>query len=498
MVMDRRSVFSSILAASALAVAACDRGGGNPSGSDTSSSVSSGTGGSTTTPSAWKQGDPGKPGAKKLLGEGFTFGQGLAKSVTPTQGVTTKSAEMCGGPGTTTGAGGGAGGANPSMETCPTTFVDPNPSFQTEEVTPLVIASMPALRPAGCSGEYEPLSFGTVYVGDCNGVTAFQPFTAEDVTTFFRGGEDLFPATTLPINGSEVTLISGVAVKTAMVADTIYAVSNVSSKLIQYDTTQPDPLLARSEINLETKGISGLQPLNDGTLVFATIRSFTQESWNKTNEDPSTLVEAEPIHIRRFDPTTQMVTDVATISNGSRVTGQNSVQAGVDGNGDPTMYIAGTTNMMTLAQDGSLLFSDRLAGKVYKIALDGTVTPLFTLPEGVLISGLTQPPNGVIYVVKAATSDENGNSMISPPVIAYWDDLAQELVDWQVLPDAISAETLHVLASTGVIERNISLHKMYVGSGLHTEMAYDDLGNLVVSTTLTGTAESIHVDIVTP
>lgn len=431
----------------------------------------------------------------------MTFAQGLSRHITPSGAVTTKDAQICGGPGTGGAGGGGgaatsgAGGSAPTMDMCPMTFEDPNPSFQTEEVTPLVVASLPVLRPAGCNGEYETLSLGTVYVGDCHGVTAFQPFTEDDITTFFRGGTDLFPATELPINGSEVTLVSGVAVKTAMIGSTLYAVSNVSSKLIKYDTSEPDPLLARTELDLGTKGISGLLALGDGTMVFTTIRSFTVDSWNSASKDPAVLVEAEPIHVMRYDPAMpDMPVEIATISGASRVKGQNATPATKNAMGEPTsFYIAGTANMTALAQDGSLLVSDRLDGKVYKVALDGTVTLQFTLPDGVLISGLTQPPNGIIYVVKSATSDANCNAMVSPPTIAYWDEGTQQLVDWQPLPDASYASVLPVLFDTGVLERNEITDKAFIGAGLHTEMGYDDLGNVIVTTTLTGTTESIEV-----
>jgi hypothetical protein len=292
-----------------------------------------------------------------------------------------------------------------------------------------------------------------------------------------------------------VTLVSGVAVKTAMIGSTLYAVSNVSSKLIKYDTTEPDPSLARTDLELGTKGASGLLAMGDGTLVFTTVRSFTVDSWNSASNDPATLVEAEPIHVMRYDPLMpDMPVEIATISGGSRVRGQNGTPATKDAMGEPTsFYIAGTANMTALAQDGSLLVSDRLDGKVYKVALDGTVTLQFTLPDDVLISGLTQPPNGIIYVVKSATSDANCTAMVSPPTIAYWDEGSQQLVDWQPLPDASYTSVLPVLFNTGVVERNIITDKAYIGAGLHTEMSYDDLGNVIVSTTLTGTTESIEV-----
>lgn len=507
--MDRRYRFSSILAALSLAVAACD-GSGTTSGSGTSSSTSasSGTGGTTNTPSAWKAGDPGKPGTLKRLGGGIAFAQGLSQMVVPTDAVTFKAGHCFGDLGSGgAGGGGGAGGApmggGEAVNSCPSTYTPASPTLDLSAITEtdltIAIAAQPVLQPVvgdwgQCASEMQPIGgMPAFYKGDCTGVVTSVPvFNTGDLNTFFGLNNPLPANTVLEMNGGIVTLITGSAVKTALIGSDLFAASNVSSTLIKVDGSN-----ARTDLDLGTKGISALVATPSGTLVFATHRTFTMNSWNGAMGDPANLIEADPISLKSFDPATSMVTDLATIHGGSRVIAQNSTDAGTtDVDGNPTRFIAGSMNVLALAQNGNLLFADRLTGKVYEITPDGlTVTELFQVPEGVMVSGLTQPPNGITYVVKSATANANCDTILSYPTLTYWDAGTTSLVDWQVLSDPEYDTVLPALCKTGVIEKSKAMGQTSLGAGDFVDVIHDTQGNLIVSDAVTGitTAYSVVV-----
>jgi hypothetical protein len=318
--------------------------------------------------------------------------------------------------------------------------------------------------------------------------TSYDVFTSADLGPFF-GKDTVLPTNTeVMVNGGPVRLISGSSIRTAKLGSILYLASNTSSTLITYDTGT----MTRTDINLGMAGIggvSGILAMNDGTILLSTLRTFTAASWNAAMNDPANLVEAEPILIKRFDPLSSMVTDVASITGVSRVTAQNATLASAG-----SYFIAGNTNVLTAAQDGAVLFSDRLAGKVYKIAADGsTTTELFTVPSDVLLSGLTEAPNGVIYVVKSATADSNCNSILTYPTIAYWDDVAMQLVDWLVLNDSAYDAVLSAVCVTGVMERSIPINRAFLGGGLFVDIDHDTLANLVVTASVTGVTQVIPV-----
>jgi hypothetical protein len=477
----------------------------------------SGNGGSTEL-SPWVQGEPGTPGAPLRLGKGMPFAQGLtARQKVAAKGFKTMADEHClgGGLGGAGGAGGtpdvgDAGGSDvPSMSYCPSSYAPADPTLDLSQITltdfKMVVAAQPVLQPVedpvtqeACTMANQPISFGGLYAGDCTG--ALQPmdvFTQDDISSFFGLTSSLLPANThLTMNGGPVTLISGSAIRTAAIEDTTYVVSNVSSTLIKVD---PDPMtpgaFIRTDLDLGSKGVSGLMALPDGRLVFSTLRTFTVDSWNGSMNDPSLLVEAAPIVIKIFDPATQTVTDLSTISGGTKVKGQNGTPATLDQDGVATSYfIAGSANVLTLSQDGNILFSDRLDGKVFKIAItDGTTTELFAVPSDVLLSGLTEAPNGIIYVVKSASADFNCSAMVTKPIISYWDAGTLSLVDWDTLDDPEYDAILPAICQTGVVERSGMMDRTFLGGGLFVDMIHDSFGNLIVTASVTGVTQAIPV-----
>lgn len=476
-----------------------------------------GTGGSEVEPSNWIPGEPGVPGTPIRLGAGMPFAQGLAVRQKSTSGFQAMTHEHCFNMGGADAGGADAGGGGQGGETpvtyCPSSYTPTNPSLDLSEITQtdlqIVVASQPLLQPAedpetqeACSMASEPISFGGLYRGDCTGT--LQPmdvFTADDVAGFFGLAQNLLPANThLPASfaggSGPVRTITGSSVRTAAIGDTTYVVSNVSSTLIQVDADPVNPgAFLRQDHDLGSRGISGLMALPDGRLVFSTLRTFTVDSWNNGSPDPSTLVEASPVLIKTYDPATDTVSDLATISGGTKVRSQNGTPATVDQGGNPTSYfIAGSTNVLASSQDGNILFSDRLTGKVWKISLDGSsVVELFSVPAGVLLSGLTEAPNDIIYVVKAPTADENCTSIISSPIIAYWDDQSQALVDWYELNDPQYTDILPIVCTTGVIERSSMMGLAFLGSGLFVDIVHDPQGNLIVTASVTGVTQAVPV-----
>ncbi len=498
--------------------AACDE-----DDTETGGSSAGGQGGSGGEPSSWVLGEPGTPGAPIRLGDGMPFAQGLAarQKIVGGSEFKTLANEHCigglvGGAGGTGGGSGGLGGSGgtggadvPSMTYCPSSYTPVEPTLDLSRITQtdfeIVVASQPILNPPEdpvtqekCSMELEPISVGALYKGDCTGT--LQPmnvFTQEDVRSFFGLGANLLPANTHIVMGDgPVTLVSGSAIRTAAIGDATYVVSNVSSTLMKIE---PDPMtpgsFTRTDLDLGSKGVSGLVALPDGRLVFSTIRTFTVDSWNSAGNDPSTLDEAAPIFVKIYDPATQTVTDLATISGGSRVQGQYPAPATADQDGMPTsFFIAGNANMLSLAQDGNVLFSDRLDGKVFKITLaDGTLTELFSVPSDVLLSGLTEAPNGIIYVTKSATADYNCQTIVTKPSIAYWDAGTSTLVDWYQLNDVEYDAMLPALCKTGVLERTLSIDRSFLGAGLFVDLVHDTSGNLIVTATVTGVTQAIPV-----
>jgi hypothetical protein len=423
------------------------------------------------------------------------FAQGLSKHVELDGKIKTMGGQCIGFEGG--GGSGGNGGAPdvggaPPAGYCPSSYVAEQPTFETADNIPILVATLPVLEPGDengdtCAMTNAPISFGSIFQGDCTGdLVQVDLFTGDDLSTFFGNNTVLPPNTQLLINGGPVRLISGIALKTASVGGIVYAVSNVSNTLISYNIATQ----TRTDFDLGSLGVSGLMALPSGVLVFATMRTFTAGSWNGANNDPGNLVEAEPIHIQTFDPATQMITELASISGGSRVLAQNSTPASAD-----SYFLAGTTNAIALAQDGSILVSDRLAGKVYKVAIDGsTVTELFTTPGNVLLSSLVEAPNNIIYVVKSATANHNCDTILTRPTIAYWDENALALVDWFDLGEGdIYADVLNAVSITGVLERNLGIDRTFLGAGLHVDLTYDNQANLIVATSLTGVTQAVPV-----
>jgi len=498
-------LFSLLLPGAFLFGAACDgnngTGGAGSGGSMGGSGGGGGTGGEV---SPWPVG-PGTPGDLKPLAKGMPFAQGLSKGVTPPGAFKLLDACSGGGAGGSAGAGGSGGaGGSPPVTDCPTSYVPQQPVIDFSQVTTttdlqIVIAAQPVFQPVAaagmCATDKEPISFGAMYMGDCTGMTiAYEIFTPADLGSFYGMKTVLQLNTEVMMNGGLVRLISGSSIRTAEIGDVVYLASNTSSTLITFDTSS----LMRTDVNLGLTGIggvSGLVAMNDGTLLFSTLRTFTAASWNTAMNDPANLVEDKPIYIKRFDPVSSMVTDFATISGGSRVTAQNGTPASVDGSGNPTsFFIAGSTNAFVRAQDGSVLFSDRLAGKIYKITADGaTTTELLTVPSDVLVSGMTEAPNGVLYVVKSATADASCISPLTYPEIAYWDPVAMQLVDFKVLNTSAFDETLLAVCKTGVMERDIPNDIAFLGGGLFVDIIHDTLANLVITASVTGGTQVLSV-----
>jgi hypothetical protein len=124
------------------------------------------------------------------------------------------------------------------------------------------------------------------------------------------------------------------------------------------------------------------------------------------------------------------------------------------------------------ATDGDILVGDHVDGAVWKISPDGLdQTLLFETDR--LFTGMTQAPNGVVFLALNPVADINCDFIVSNPIIAYYDEQNGTVVDLLELDHPDYASTLQTLCMTGVIERDYANWQMILGGGNFNDLAVD-------------------------
>ena len=460
--------------------------------------ASSGSGGGDASPPskpAWGQG-PGKPGKVSEVAHGLPFVQGMAsqKLVFAMSGGS-KCAD----------AGAEDAGADEEdsgpITKCPSSYAPKSPVFNLSAINEtsiqLSLPILPVFQPidfgSKCELSKQLIANGSVFIGDCTGeLTEVSVFTEDDLSGFFGLNNPLPQNTNFNLNGHPVSVITGLAVKSAVCGHKLYVLTNASTKIVEVNMVDPDAGYPRTDYEVGAIGLSGLMCGENGTVLFSTARTFTVESWNTaaSGQNPSALVEADPIYIKSLDPVQNSVKTLAEINGGSRILSQNSTPIGKKP-GD-AFFIAGVANMLALAVDGDVLFGDHLAGSVWKVSLkNNKATQLFTTDR--LFTGMVQAPNGVIFLGLNAVASAACDWIKANPKIAFYDENSNSVKDWMVLDHPDYQVILPALCTTGVIERDYPNKRIFLGGGNFNDLAADAEANLFVTETARHATTAIAV-----
>ncbi|MFH1078168.1 MAG: hypothetical protein V1745_02720 [Patescibacteria group bacterium] len=512
-------VCASLFVPSLVASCACDGDDSNPATSTTGhagsgggvggTSVTAGNGGTVGTAGSggstpinpWGSG-PGRPGAVTTLVRDIPLVQGISsQNRIMNRDSTDKCTGEGGSAGSPSGGAGGVGGSSAnggaaSLPWCPTDYVPMTPTLDLSGIDKtsiqLALPSLPVFQPfnvnIGCPTAREVIDYGHLYLGDCTGVITDVPiFTPDDLTGFF-GLDVINPLNSvIELNGSLVSVMTGLAVKSTICGTRAFLVSN-GSTYVMSSSLDVDAGIEREEYPVDTRGLSGILCTPEDLVLFSSARSFTVDSWNECSGNPAELVVATPLRINTLEPNSGIIQTIAEVPGGSRIITQGWAWA-EDENGG--LFLPGTANVLTLATDGDILFGDHLSGTVWKISPDGqTLTELFTTER--MFTGLVQAPNGVIYLALNARADLEC-ALLSKVIIATYDEQTDSVVDWMTLDDPAYDALFPSLCHTGVIENAFSEGVRYLGGGNYNDLAVDLEGNLYVTETILNRTTAIHV-----
>lgn len=177
---------------------------------------------------------------------------------------------------------------------------------------------------------------------------------------------------------------------------------------------------------------------------------------------------------------------------------QGYAVVGSDDAGAQIILMPGTANVLTLATDGDLLFGDHLSGSVWKIKPDGsTKTMLFQTTRA--FTGLVQAANGVVFLALNPRADLNCTTILSPPVIAAYNETSGTVDDWLALTSPAYATLLPALCNTGIIERDYSAQEILIGGGNFNDLVADPLYPvLFVTESLRSVTRAIEITYIPP
>lgn len=521
-------LFAFVFVPSLVASCTCDENGPNPMTTTSTTTGITGSGGlggsaghggaggsgASTAVGPWGNG-PGRPGTVFSLVRDIPLVQGMSsQNQLRTRGATNKCTGEGGSAGGSVGGMGGFGGSSPvggaggsggagELPWCPTDYTPLQPTLDLSGIDQtsiqLAFTTTPIFQPfdnyVSCDTARQPIEFGRVFIGDCTGVlTEIPAFGEEDLGTFFGSSDLIFQITTkIEVDGHLVSILAGLAVKSAICGDSLFVVSNGSSKIVQIDLA-PDAGFARTDHEVSEPGLSGLLCAENGRVLFSTSRIFTAASWEValSNEDMSYLVEDQPVRIYEYDSSLDSMSLFAEFSGSSRFMATSGVPVDMSGNLAVTMYMNGTANVLTRAADGDILFGDHLDGMIWKVSPDG-LTRNLVVSTGRAFTGVVQAPNGVIYLALNASTTLECH-LDSKVEIAVFDAQNDTVEDWMTLDDSSYDLLIPQLCnSTSVMEYDFVQGVMYLGGGNFNELAVDLQGNLYVTETILNRTTAIHV-----
>ncbi len=502
--------------------------GGQPPDAGPDQSVTGGSGGtipdgSAGASGAWGQG-PGIPGSVTEIGQRMAHVQGMSSRLVfqtlsgenkcpPADGGTDADADGAAGAAGGDAAGKADAGADASPEAatdagCASSYTAGSPDFDLSGISTtsvnLALPTIPVFEPIDQSGQC-PLSGNLIenarlYLADCTQTVSNVPvFTAADIDGFFGASTVLARKDNIEIDGATVSTITGLALKSALCGNSAYLVSNASGTLIRV-SLDADAGYPRTNHDTGYAGLSGIACGSGNTVIVSTSRTWTQDSWNAAGgaSDPSLLVEHDPVRIIAVDPAAGTQSVLTEISGGSRMLTQGYAVVGSDDAGAQIILMPGTANVLTLATDGDFLFGDHLSGSVWKIKPDGSAkTMLFQTPRA--FTGLVQAPNGVLFLALNPRADLNCTTILSPPVIAAYNETSGTVDDWLALTSPAYAALLPALCNTGIIERDYSAQEILIGGGNFNDLVADPLYPvLFVTESLRSVTRAIEITYIPP